>query len=567
MTSTRPFLMQPMASSVQLTAFALLTMACLAAPSRLSAEPIPRIETQAGKHALLVDDKPFLMLAAQAHNSSNYPWALPKVWPAVEDMQANTLMIPVAWEQIEPKEGQFDFSYLEQLLPQARKRDVRIVLLWFGTWKNTSPSYTPPWVKLDPERFPLIIKKDGAQSYALSPHGEATLEADRRAFVELMKWLRDHDEQRTVIMVQVQNEAGVYRSIRDYGPEAQAGFEKPAPARLTDALGLKSGVWSEVFGEDADEFYHAWSVGSYIGSIAAAGRAVYDLPLYTNAALKNPLGDQDPMTYASGGPTDNVLPIWKVAAPALDFLSPDIYTARSEYYTATLGHYARLDNPLFISETGNSPNFARFFFQSLGKGAIGFAPFGTDYTGYGNFPLGAKDTTPETIAPFARNYGLVRPFAREWARLAFESEVWGATRPDDSSPQTLSLGDWTAQVDYDLWQFGKRDWHWLGDDLTRKPEDNSGVLIARLSPHKFLVAGRYVRVTFDRPGGGFLLISAEEVGFENGQWKLRRRWNGDQIDYGLNFTDRQQVLRVTLAPNSGQVQQEGQAVADGADSE
>ncbi|WOI52170.1 DUF5597 domain-containing protein [Parvularcula sp. LCG005] len=529
--------------------------------SSAMAQDLSEIRSQDGRHALFVDGKPFLMIAAQAHNSSNYPAVLPEVWPAVEELHANTLMIPVAWEQIEPEEGKFDFSYLDALIPQARERDVRVVLLWFGTWKNTSPKYTPAWVKLDTERFPRLIKNDGTPSYALSPYGNETLEADKKAFRELLTYLKKKDRDQTVIMVQVQNETGTYGSVRDYGAAAQAAFDGEVPSRLTTALGKEPGTWVEVFGDDADEAFHAWSIGDYVGKVAQAGKDVYDLPMYTNAAIRDPLKDTDPSSYASGGPTDNMLEVWQAAAPALSLLSPDIYKSDHESYMAALRNYQAANNPLFVSETGNRDDFARYFFASLGQRAIGFAPFGMDYSGYGNYPLGGNVTSAEVIEPFADVFGIVAPFADEWARLSFESDVWGAARPDDSAPQTLDLGEWTARIDYDLWQFAMPDWTFMGENLNREPDVNAGVLIAKLDDHQFLVTGLGSRVTFDRKEGGFTFLSAEEVEWKNGDWQFRRMWNGDQTDYGLNFTDRGEVLRVTLVPDETEVEQEGRAMA------
>ena len=185
-----------------------------------------------GRHALMVDGAPFLMLGAQVHNSSNYPAALPQVWAAVRDLGANTVSVPVAWEQVEPVEGRFDFSFVDTLLTQARQHGVRLVLLWFGTWKNTSPQYTPAWVKTDNRRFPRMVDKEGKVSYCLSPFGEQTLAADRRAFVALMSHLKRVDAQRTVIMVQVENEYGFFGKDAEYMGELRqvfidAGFDVP----------------------------------------------------------------------------------------------------------------------------------------------------------------------------------------------------------------------------------------------------------------------------------------------------------------------------------------------------
>ena len=183
----------------------MLALCVLMATLPAWATSLPQLIHKNGHHALMVEGTPYLMLGAQANNSSNYPAALKNVWPSVEKMHANTLSIPVAWEQIEPTEGTFDFSYVDVLLKEARERDVKVVLLWFATWKNNAPHYAPAWVKLDNKRFPRVVKQDGDTMNSMSPLGKNTLEADKKAFVELMKHLQKIDKDHTVIMMQVEN--------------------------------------------------------------------------------------------------------------------------------------------------------------------------------------------------------------------------------------------------------------------------------------------------------------------------------------------------------------------------
>jgi len=521
----------------------------------------PHLVTKNGRHALMVDGAPYLILGGQANNSSNYPSALSRVWPAMADLKANTLAMSIAWEQIEPQEGVFDFSFVDTLIEQAREHDVRLVLLWFGTWKNTSPSYAPEWVKGDNRRFPRLTNKDGSTSYALSPHYDATREADKKAYVELVRHIKAVDGQRhTVIMLQVENEVGLYGGIRDYSPKAEALMKAPVPTRLIRAMGDRAlkpaGNWHEVFGTHADEYFHAWSIAAFCDDIAAAGKAVYPLPTYMNAALKDPLNpDQPPGSYASGGPTYNVLDIYKVAAPHIDMLAPDTYMPASRAEEATLSYYARPDNPLYVAESGNQAPYARYLFSVLGRQGIGYDPFGMDYTGFKDTRVNPGRIDSSRTAPFATLFGVFGPMSRVWARLSFESQVWGVSEPDDHAEQTLDLGaKWSAKVNYRQKQFGYVLATGLKDDVY--PEGShipsGGVALARLSEDEFLVIGHNARITFGlsekSKRSGFQFSRVEEGHFDKaGNWVFERVWNGDQTDWGLNFVTEPKVLKVKLS--------------------
>jgi beta-galactosidase GanA len=546
-------------------ALAILHIAQLAhaAPPAAAAADLPRIVERDGRHALMVDGAPFLVLGGQAHNSSNYPAALPKVWAALNDAHANTLEIPVAWEQIEAKEGSFDFSYVDTLVAQARKHGKRLVLLWFGTWKNTGPAYAPEWLRFDNRRFPRMLDKYGKPSYCLSPFGQATLAADRKAFVALMTHLRQIDAaRRTVIMVQVENEVGTYGLARDYAPAAEAAFRQPVPAavlaRQKPLQGRPAqGDWTAVYGEHAEQYFHTWAIASYIEEIAKAGRAVYDLPMFVNNALRDPGTPPEPAApwkgdFASGGPTWDTIAIYKAAAPHIDFAGPDIYMPESIKVSANLDRFQRPDNALMVPEMGNAAGYARYVYQILGRGALGVAPFGIDYASYSNYPLGSRFTDRRMVEPFAAVYAAFAPMQRQWARWAFEGRTHGVAEGDDRAAQDVALDGWKATVSFREFQFGERPWLKDKNDYPTGTEaPTGGVAIAQIGPDEFVLVGQQARIKLSGAGanGGkmTMIARAEEGRFgADGKWIMERNWNGDQTDYGLNLPATPTVLKVRM---------------------
>ncbi len=508
--------------------------------------PIPHIVQRDGRYALFVDGAPYLMLGAQINNSSAWPAMLPKVWPAIEAIHANTVEMPVYWEQMEPQDGRFDFTVLDALITQARAHRVHLVLLWFGTWKNGSSHYMPLWLRNSPETSPHVIGANGRAVDSPSPYSAVTLKDDIRAFAALMNHLKADDHQRTVLMVQVENEPGTWGSVRDYSPDAQKLFEAPVPVGLLAALHQQSDSpnWKQAFGDDADVYFHAWSVARYVQQVAAAGKAAYALPLYVNVALRDPLKPALPANYETGGATDNVIPIWKATAPAIDILAPDIYMNDRERYLKVLDLYRRPDNPLFVPETSRSPLVAPFFFEALGRGAIGFSPFGIDFTSTSQ-DAQRPGVTKESLAPFALNYELIGPMDREIARLNFEGKLQAVAEEKKEPTQNLNFGSWQAIVEYGRPQFGRNN------SPPGNPEPIGRALVAQLGDNEFLVAGFFCRVDFKLSDSSSpkqrQFMRVDEGTFRNGIFKPIRIWNGDQTDWGLNFGSVPQVLQVSLS--------------------
>lgn len=548
----------------------LMMVVLLTLPLSLLAADLPVVEKVNNRYQLKVDGKPYLILGSQTNNSSNYPAMLPLVWESAKAMHANTVSIPVAWEQIEPEEGKFDFSYVDVLLKEARKNNLRLVILWFATWKNNAPHYAPAWVKLDNQRFPRVVTREGKAINSLSPLGKNTLEADKKAFVALMKFLATKDKQHTVIMIQPQNEVGTYGSVRDFSAAAQAVFNQPVPSELVKALNLREGVWQDVFGKDADEFFHAYHIAKYLEEITAAGKAIKPLPMYVNVALRNPFNPGLPGQYASGGPTDNVLDLWRKAAPSVDFIAPDIYFRDHKTVSKVLDLYARPDNPLFVAEIGNDQPYARYFYPTLGAGGLGFSPFGMDDTGYSNYPLGSKDYTAETIENFAKFYRMVAPMQDVLVGLQVNEKLWGFAEPLDTTENTgkiwnaeatqqeqeindrahaltqkVQMGNWQAVVTYG------RPMFWIEPPKGNTPAQGA-VLIGQLGEDEFLITGYMSRVDIlpsdENADKNFMIVRAEEGVYKNGKWTMIRVWNGDQTDWGFNFGDKYPaVLKVKMA--------------------
>jgi hypothetical protein len=533
---------------------AVLIAACAGCAAQgQESHPIPRIVQSDGRYALMVDGAPYLMLGAQSHNSSDWPATLPEVWPAIEYLHANTLETPIYWEQFEPKPGQFDYSAIDTVLAQARQHHVHLVLLWFGTWKNGSQHYMPAWMKADPAKYAHVVNKNGERVDSPSPFAAASLEADARAFTAFMQHLKAADRERTVLLVQVENETGTWGTVRDYSPEANQLFAGPVPAEVLKAMGKTAGgTWTEVFGPEAEVCFHAWAVARYVGKVAAAGKAAYPLPLYANAALRDPFKGA-PGTYESGGPTDNVLAIWKMEAPALDILAPDIYTSNTAEYLKVLELYHRADNPLFVPETAGSPGDARFFFSALGLQSLGYSPFGLDYT---RARPGAAEDKNAFLEPTAENFRLLAPMMRDVARLNFEGKLQAVAEVEDEPVQTLHFGAWDAVV----W-FGKPA---RGGALPQAAEPRGRALVAQLADNQFLVTGLDCRVDF-RPAGGIAIgkeqipsaeiegrwvhrqfLRVEEGTYANGAFKFARILNGDETDWGLNFGTEPEVVRVSV---------------------
>ncbi len=485
-----------------------------------------------------------MILGGELHNSSSSSLEYMKpLWPRLAAMHLNTVILPVAWETIEPEEGKFDFTSVDGLLRGARDNNLRLVILWFGAWKNTYSSYAPAFVKKNTERFPRVQTSDGRATERLSPFSQSVRDADAKAFTNLMHHLLAVDGTRhTVLMVQVENEVGVIPQSRDHSAIAEAAFSAPVPAKLMHFLdthrtnlspefraaweaagGKTAGTWQQVFGETSltDDLFMAWQYATYVEHITAAGKAEYPLPMYANAALIRP--NYEPGQYNSGGPLPHSIDIWHAGAPSLDFLSPDIYFNE---FALWAGLYARPDNPLFIPEAQGGTSGAGNALYAFGHlSALGFSAFGIDDEG--NAPLDLVGVTNPAEHPDNNALGYMYKTLSELEPVILEREQAGkvtAALIEGEAQQSarISIDGYTASI--------------ARAGSTSPSGARVAALFIQLSPDEFLVVGSGdAQVTFSsgRPGAPNTGIeSIDEEFFTNGAWVPGRRLNGDESSQG-----------------------------------
>jgi len=498
---------------------------------------IPRLAAKGKRVQLIVDDKPFIVLGGELGNSSasDMKYMQPH-WSSFKEMHLNTILAPVYWELLEPTEGKFDFTLVDDMISTAQQQQLKLVLLWFGSWKNSMSCYAPAWVKTNTKRFPRAANDAGRKVEVLSAFSKTNLEADCKAFSALMKHLKQTDIHQTVIMVQVENEIGMLQAAREHTAEADAAFNKPVPPELIRYLVAKkdslvpelqqhwsatnfstSGNWEKMFGKSltTDEIFQAWYYATYTNVVAEAGKKEYALPMYVNAALNH--RNVKPGEYPSAGPLPQVMDIWQAAAPAINVLSPDFYNPRFAWYSDL---YTRRNNPLFVPEIGYAVSNAAKVFYAIGH-----------YHGVGFSPFSIESVAKPAEEPLGKSYHLITQLMPEITKHTGSNSMDGVLLDSTNQQQQLRFGDYelTVKHDYTLgWSPGARQPNW----------PNSGAIIIEEAPGELIVAGTGVVITFRVANDTTLsagILQADEGNYVEGKWLPGRRMNGDQDHQGRHI--------------------------------
>jgi len=521
-----------------LSCLALLALAVAASAQK----PIPHLEKRGAATQLIVDGKPFLVLGGEADNTATSSLEyMNSVWDKIAKVNVNTVLGAVSWDWIEPQEGKFDWTLVDGMLDGARKHNLRIIIVYFGSWKNGLSSFVPEWVKADQQRFPRARLKNGKPVEVLSTLGEASQQADNKAYTALMHHLREVDStQRTVLMIQLENEVGLIGDSRDRSAPAEAAFARPVPPeliaylqknrlalwpdlrKLWEAAGAKTaGTWQEVFGASAatDEIFMAWNYSHYMEVLAKNGKAEYALPVFSNTWLVQP-EDLAPGDYPSGCPEPLTIDIWKAGAPSIDINAPDVHLRNFPDWVA---RFHRPNNPLFVPESyGDLGGAANAFFGIGEHAGIGYSPFGINNAErWGEAPPrgNAPASTDVSQIPLARAYAILAQMTSLITDAQAKGTIGAAWLTTQIPRKDIALGNYVVNIDINR--------------SRRNPVPALGyAIVVSVGPDEFFIAGRDVQIIFtpNTPGPEIAGLSKVETGkFVDGKWIPGRMVNGDDV--------------------------------------
>ena len=499
--------------------------AALAGQVASAAPAAPRIAALNGRKLLHVDGRPFLVLGLQWDCDSCFsPEVMDPLFPEAAKLGCNTAVLPLYWREIEPREGRFSFTLLDRRLELARHNGLRIVLNWFGAYKNACLNYAPDFVKSDQRRFRRVHTAAGTPlRNSACPTCDATLAADRKAIEAVCARLKELDSQRhTVILLQMENEAGILGADRCYCPVCTLQFE--------------AGGWRELEKERAAEAFSAHRMATYLDRMTAAAKAVYPLPVCLNAWLRGE-GGAPGKNYPSGGPVDRVLDIYARTASHVDFIAPDFYGRTLDEFRAVCQAYSGKGWPLYVAEhaSGKYGRAERNVFYAVAElGVLGFSPWAID-------------------RPFPDEFSqpLVDQLDGRWSDEAYDLRDSYVPIRDAMVP--LARAQNTPLLKFFVQEQDEKECRLAFEDVVfhamyRHHKAISRGIVVRPSATEFLVLGVGFEARFlTRNGEGIPLARVDRGRFEGDVWHtvLPHRRESEDFSAGFRLIE-PQVVRVVL---------------------
>lgn len=511
-------------------------------------------------------ETPFFPLGLQCCNSSAFNASEMKAfWDSVAFTGVNTVEIPVYWETFEPEQNLFCYEFVDECLRQADLYDVKVIFLWFGSWKNGTSKYAPTWIKENPGKYKRVVTYEGIVTNILSPYCRENLEADKAAFLKLVQYIEQNNRKKNrVIGIQIENEPGMMmRGDRDCGPIAETLFQEEVPDEVKSVVfhhelgevtdiwkekgALTDGCWTDLFGEKAGEYFSVFGIASYIQELAAEAKRITDLTMIVNVWTDNVGWDEPGVDYPAGGPVSKVLGLWKMFAPDVDVVGLDNYKLDREGYLQDCQRYSKYGNPLFLPESHawDEANSQTMFWAVGRYKAKGLFLFGPEamYSDTGEI----KPCSAEII----KSIKALVSIQSVLPHFINSGGIWAVVQEDKMTEQKICQGDAYIRIffefertDYHHGYFGTKHgkgrglllrenantYYAVGEGINISIRQNSGILYSRQRMDKYIGYKKVEEGYFDKQG----------------RWICTRRRNGDESDYGIWVTSDVGAVKIEL---------------------
>ncbi len=494
----------------------------------VSTNQLPHFEQANGRNVLFVDGRPFTALAVEI------PWwdvttaetyaAYDHLYPAAKAMGLNALKVPVKWSLVEPRQGVYDFGYVDHAKALAEKHGLKLVLNWFGHYASndgtiygnlTGQLYVPRYIVEDEKTYPRAVDADGvAHHNAASYEYDAIIQREIVAFRAFMEHIRKVDSQsHTVIMIQVENEIAVFgwdrqnrKLWRDHSPSADRLFSERG---FTDDLK-----------------YSAWRLSTnWIRPLTDAGAEIYPLPFFHNY-----VGGKVADWMVGGAPGEDVA-TYMENCPRIAFIGLNLYVApeaSADELRAALARYRVGRNLPSITETNSGPDpvAPRLAYIAIGEfGSPIFAPWALSVSypaAYSPYVLGDGSLANGAFA--------LRDTYASIAKALAPISYYGGTEKAKAFMSPLPGRKFSQTEDVN------------GIRVSVTGESNGQAIVIHPAANELLVLGYRCGVTLSGPG--FKWPALRTVRVEKGQW-AGDRWQAEgQPLHG--FDQSKQTLEVEL---------------------
>ena len=455
----------------------------------------------------------------------------------------------------------------------CKENNLKLCLIWFGTYKNGASTYAPEYVKKNPEKYWPIYSTNGHVSATLSPLCKETCKRDREAFRKLLQRAKELDKDHIILGVQIENESGCLGPARDYSERGNKSYKEKVPedmiklvksikkpCPLTEFYTGKHGNWAETFGFYAPDIYMAYYFAKYINKVAEISKQLLDVPTYLNCWTHENGAKIPGVSYPSGGPTKNAIEIYKEFCKNIDMISADVYADNIDLFSAQALPYARKDNVFFLPESYPSLLQYPLIFRMI-----------KDYQLTGVHGLGIDTLLDENGELVEKAKGWqqainIMKSSKELLEENIGSENFIAVYQMYGEPfKVYELGGYIIQILF----FNKNDPIIAHVDARHRGEKTNnlmplGFIFKAKEADTFYITGqgfvaRFTKkITVEQVTDSLLLdanhnknafhqyVSVEEGTYENGKYYPRRKRNGDEAEYGTWAADDTGVVRLKL---------------------